>query len=86
MISAVPSLARAATALNSDTVCISVLHTTDLHGHILPTTDYNGNVDLGGLVRQLQSEGEERAVRIFPIAYGEDGSASTSRKRAARRR
>jgi 2',3'-cyclic-nucleotide 2'-phosphodiesterase/3'-nucleotidase len=51
LISAVPSLARAAAPLNSDTVCISVLHTTDLHGHILPTTDYNGNVDVGGLAR-----------------------------------
>jgi len=35
----------------SDTVCISILHTTDLHGHILPTTDYNGNSDYGGLAR-----------------------------------
>jgi 2',3'-cyclic-nucleotide 2'-phosphodiesterase/3'-nucleotidase len=51
LISAVPSLARAAAVLNSDTVCISILHTTDLHGHILPTADYNGNLDVGGLAR-----------------------------------
>src|SRR5881409_856673 len=51
VLSAVPTLASAATALNSDTVCISILHTTDLHGHILPTSDYAGNADLGGLAR-----------------------------------
>jgi 5'-nucleotidase / UDP-sugar diphosphatase len=51
LLSAVPTLASAAAALNSDTVCISVLHTTDLHGHILPTADYNGNPDYGGLAR-----------------------------------
>ena len=30
---------------------ISILHTTDLHGHILPTVDYNDHPDLGGLAR-----------------------------------
>jgi 2',3'-cyclic-nucleotide 2'-phosphodiesterase (5'-nucleotidase family) len=51
LVSAVPTLASAAAALNSDTVCISILHTTDLHGHILPTADYNGIPDYGGLAR-----------------------------------
>ena len=51
LISAVPTLASAAAALNPDTVCISILHTTDLHGHILPTSDYDGNSDRGGLAR-----------------------------------
>lgn len=51
LISTVPNLARAAAALNSDAVSISIFHTTDLHGHILPTSDYNGNPDLGGLAR-----------------------------------
>jgi 5'-nucleotidase / UDP-sugar diphosphatase len=51
LLSAFPSLASAAAALESDTVCISILHTTDLHGHILPTADYNGNPDYGGLAR-----------------------------------
>ena len=51
LLSAVPTLASAAAALNPDTVCISILHTTDLHGHILPTSDYNGNPDRGGLAR-----------------------------------
>src|ERR1700757_3596124 len=51
LVSAVPTLARAAATLNPDTVCISILHTTDLHGHILPTFDYHGNPDRGGLAR-----------------------------------
>ena len=51
LVSAVPTLASAAAALESDTVCISILHTTDLHGHILPTSDYDGNSDRGGMAR-----------------------------------
>ena len=51
LLSAVPTLTRAAAALDSETVCISILHTTDLHGHILPTSDYNGNPDCGGMAR-----------------------------------
>src|ERR1700677_517179 len=35
----------------ADTVTVSLLHTTDLHGHILPTVDYNDHPDLGGLAR-----------------------------------
>ena len=35
----------------SDFTQISILHTTDLHGHILPTTDYAGVPDLGGFAR-----------------------------------
>jgi 2',3'-cyclic-nucleotide 2'-phosphodiesterase (5'-nucleotidase family) len=43
---------------------IRVLHTTDLHGHILPTRDYDGNDNVGGLlrcataIRQLRAERE----------------------------
>src|SRR5947207_4915574 len=58
---AAPRIARTATALSdppspgfgaaSDTVQISILHTTDLHGHILPTSDYAGNTNLGGFAR-----------------------------------
>src|SRR5947199_10348878 len=51
LLGAVPTLASAAAALKSDTVCISILHTTDLHGHILPTSDYDGNADRGGMAR-----------------------------------
>ncbi len=32
-------------------VTITILHTTDLHGNILPTTDYQGNPDRGGIAR-----------------------------------
>jgi 5'-nucleotidase / UDP-sugar diphosphatase len=46
-----PTLATAAAALERDTTCISILHTTDLHGHILPTSDYDGTADRGGLAR-----------------------------------
>ena len=51
LLCATPSFARAVETLNPETVTISILHTTDLHGHILPTVDYNGNADLGGLAR-----------------------------------
>jgi 2',3'-cyclic-nucleotide 2'-phosphodiesterase (5'-nucleotidase family) len=51
LISKFPRLARAAEVIDPDTVCISILHTTDLHGHILPTFDYKGNPDLGGMAR-----------------------------------
>jgi len=51
LLSTVPTLTRAAAALDSDAVRISILHTTDLHGHILPTSDYNGNPDCGGIAR-----------------------------------
>lgn len=32
-------------------VSITILCTTDLHGHVLPSTDYEGNADRGGLAR-----------------------------------
>src|SRR3989442_14341538 len=51
LVSAVPTLAETAAAFSSDTICISILHTTDIHGHILPTSDYDGNPDRGGLAR-----------------------------------
>jgi 2',3'-cyclic-nucleotide 2'-phosphodiesterase (5'-nucleotidase family) len=51
LVTAAPTLASAVAALNGDTVCISILHTTDLHGHILPTSDYHGTPDRGGLAR-----------------------------------
>jgi 2',3'-cyclic-nucleotide 2'-phosphodiesterase/3'-nucleotidase len=51
LLGTVPTLASAAAALNPNVVCVSILHTTDLHGHILPTFDYDGNADRGGLAR-----------------------------------
>jgi 2',3'-cyclic-nucleotide 2'-phosphodiesterase/3'-nucleotidase len=38
-------------AAETDVITISILHTTDLHGHILPTVDYTDHPDLGGLAR-----------------------------------
>ena len=46
-----PPWLRAAGQLPDDVVRLSILHTTDLHGHILPTVDYDGRVDLGGMAR-----------------------------------
>ena len=34
-----------------DVRTISLIHTTDLHGHILPTATYEGLTDVGGLAR-----------------------------------
>ena len=45
------ALPGALLADGGDAVTISILHTTDLHGHILPTSDYAGHTDLGGLAR-----------------------------------
>jgi Ca-activated chloride channel homolog len=39
--------------------------------------EYPQDTDLSGLLRQLQGSGEERAVRIFPIAYGDDADLRT---------
>ena len=51
LASTLPSWLRAAGIPAQDLVTISILHTTDLHGHILPTTDYDGRTNLGGLAR-----------------------------------
>ncbi|HEU4772603.1 MAG TPA: bifunctional UDP-sugar hydrolase/5'-nucleotidase [Candidatus Udaeobacter sp.] len=51
VLSAFPTLTNAAAAFEPNTICISILHTTDLHGHILPTSDYDGTADRGGLAR-----------------------------------
>jgi 5'-nucleotidase / UDP-sugar diphosphatase len=51
LLTAFPTLASASAALEPGMVCISILHTTDLHGHILPTSDYDGTTNLGGLAR-----------------------------------
>ncbi|MEO6872689.1 MAG: bifunctional UDP-sugar hydrolase/5'-nucleotidase [Chthoniobacterales bacterium] len=49
--SALPPWLRAEPIPGDDLVTISIFHTTDLHGHILPTNDYRGHTDLGGLAR-----------------------------------
>jgi 2',3'-cyclic-nucleotide 2'-phosphodiesterase/3'-nucleotidase len=35
----------------ADTLTVSIFHTTDLHGHLLPTSTYDGVPDVGGLAR-----------------------------------
>ncbi len=50
-MSAFPGVARAFTPPPSDRVTVSILHTTDIHGHILPCTDYDGTPDVGGFAR-----------------------------------
>ncbi len=35
--------------VTAKTIDITILHTTDLHGHLLPTTDYDGNNAVGGI-------------------------------------
>ncbi len=37
--------------LSGRQVPITIVHTTDLHGHILPTRDYDGREDVGGFLR-----------------------------------
>src|SRR5215468_8173020 len=68
LLGAFPTLPSAAAALEPDAVCISILHTTDLHGHILPTSDYDGTTDLGGLARcvtQIQRWRQENPNSIL---------------------
>src|SRR5437588_2534594 len=50
-VAAAPAFAEAAAGFASDIVTVSILHTTDLHGHILPTVNYDGTADVGGLAR-----------------------------------
>jgi len=65
-------------------VTISVLHTTDLHGHILPTSDYSGRADLGGLarcaaqIRQWQRENSNAAlIDIGDVYQGTEEGLAT---------
>lgn len=44
---AFPRAARADRAITT----VSIIHTTDLHGHVLPTSSYEGLNELGGLAR-----------------------------------
>jgi len=42
---------------------ITVLHTTDIHGNLLPTSDYDGHHDVGGLLRCATRIEEIRAEK-----------------------
>jgi len=39
---------------------VSIIHTTDLHGNVLPASDYAGNADLGGIARCASRIGQWR--------------------------
>jgi 2',3'-cyclic-nucleotide 2'-phosphodiesterase/3'-nucleotidase len=43
---------------------VSIFHTTDLHGNILPTSTYDGSLDVGGLARCAKRLKEWR--RMYP--------------------
>ena len=82
---ATPEIVRAASALPDSIVRISILHTTDLHGHILPTSDYSGNADLGGFARcatQIARWREENRnsilIDIGDVYQGTDVSLRTN--------
>jgi len=45
------SLSASAANYESSLKTVSIIHTTDLHGHILPTNSYEGDTGLGGLAR-----------------------------------
>ena len=44
-------------------VSLTLLHTTDVHGHILPSTDYDGRENVGGLLRCATLIEQEREAR-----------------------
>lgn len=52
-------LLRAAPA-GAREVRVTVLHTTDLHGHLFPVTDYEGRTNVGGILRMATLLGELR--------------------------
>lgn len=64
-----PARLRAQTAAADHRLqTISILHTTDLHGNIVPTTNYEGVPDLGGLARcatQIRRWREEVAEHLL---------------------
>jgi 5'-nucleotidase / UDP-sugar diphosphatase len=67
-------------------VSITILHTTDLHGHILPAADYDGHTNVGGLarcataIRQVRAEqpntllvDDGDTIQGEPVSYLSDG-------------
>lgn len=50
-------------AASARTVEITVLYTTDIHGHLLPVTDYEGHTEVGGLLRCATRIEEIRAEK-----------------------
>jgi 2',3'-cyclic-nucleotide 2'-phosphodiesterase/3'-nucleotidase len=81
---ALASLPDAVLAASDHEVTISILHTTDLHGHILPTSDYAGRSDLGGLarcatqIRRWQAENPHWAlIDVGDVYQGTEVSLAT---------
>jgi len=62
-------------------VPITILHTCDLHGHILPTEDYNGHTNVGGLARCAtaiqQVRAHEKNVLLVDAGDTIQGSAAS---------
>lgn len=76
------------TAVTGREVAITILTTTDLHGYILPTTDYGGRTNVGGLARcasVIEQVRKERPDAILvdagdtfqgtPVSFLSDGLA-----------
>ncbi len=59
----------------------TVLHTTDLHGHVAPTTDYDGRTDVGGVLRVAtlieQLRGQQRNTLLLDCGDLYQGSAES---------
>jgi len=84
------SLALTLACAIGEEVRITILHTTDLHANILPTTDYEGNPDRGGaarcaaMIKKIRSETPNVLVvdagdlyQGTALGYLTDGSAMT---------
>jgi len=54
--------------VSAKSIDITILHTTDIHGHVLPTTDYDGNNGVGGIfqlatvIEKLQLENPDNLL------------------------
>lgn len=62
-------------------VSLTILHTTDLHGHILPATDYEGHSNIGGLARCAtairQVRAQEKNVLLVDAGDTIQGTAAS---------
>ena len=62
-------------------VSLTFLHTTDMHGHLLPVTDYEGNENVGGLLRCASEiarvRGEESNVLLLDCGDTIQGGAES---------
>jgi 2',3'-cyclic-nucleotide 2'-phosphodiesterase/3'-nucleotidase len=62
-------------------VPVTILHTTDLHGNLLPATDYNGTTNVGGLARCAtvirQVRAQEKNVLLLDAGDTIQGTAAS---------